>query len=226
MSDVENITEEPVGQRKSRAASIWALFGGLSLLIAVGMVVGAVCFYFMVDRVTTGPVDKLADAISTVFGTEVEVRGETVVLEKAEIGELALVQRKTQAIVKYQTSWLGSEKLLIVRGDFLVKAGFDLSEGGNWGILDGKIDGKLPVGKVLSVEQIGDLEIYHSDDGAINKLKPQDHATAFNYLMAQARRDAEHSDIGREAEQVLLRRINDRMSGLDGGLEWSEEALP
>lgn len=209
-------------QKKSRAAAIWAFFGGVTLL----MVAGFACFYFMVHRATSAPVDKLAEALSTVLGTEVKVSGSTAVLEKSEIGELALVQRKTQAIVKYETSWMGSSKVLIVRGDFLVKAGFDLSEGGNWGILDGRINGKMPEGKVLSVEPIGDFEIYHSDNGTLNRLKPQDHANAFNHLKRQARRDAERSDIGKEAERALLRRINDRMSGLDTDIQWNEERLP
>ncbi|MFK7909923.1 MAG: DUF4230 domain-containing protein, partial [Akkermansiaceae bacterium] len=173
MADTEPSSEKQLPQRKSRAASIWAFFGGLALLIAVGVLVGFACFYFMVSRAASAPIDKLAEALSTVFGTDVTVTGSTAVLEKSEIGELALVQRKTQAITKYETNWMGSNNLLIVRGDFLVKAGFDLSEGGNWGILDGEINGKMPKGKVLSIEPIGDFEIYYSSNGAINRLKPQ-----------------------------------------------------
>jgi hypothetical protein len=226
MAETQSSSDNVPRLKKSRAASIWAFFGGITLLVAVGMLVGVGCFYFMVSRAASAPVDKLAQALSTVFGTDVMVSGSTAVLEKSEIGELALVQRKTQAIVKYETTWMGSDKLLIVRGDFLVKAGFDLSEGGNWDILDGKINGKMPEGKVLSVEAIGDFEIYHSDNGTINRLKPQDHANAYNYLKNQARRDAERSDIGKEAERVLLRRINDRMSGLDQDIQWKEETIP
>lgn len=225
MADVEHSLKTPAPQKKSRASSIWAFFGGITLLAAVGIILGFASFYFMVSKAASAPVDKLAQVLSTVFSTDVKVSGSTAVLEKSEIGELAVVQRKTQAIVKYETSWMGSNNILILRGDFLVKAGFDLSEGGNWGILDGKINGKVPEGKVLSVEMIGDLEIYHSDNGMINRLKPEDHASAFNYLKNQARRDAERSDIGREAEQVLLRRINDRMNGLDVDVEWQADSV-
>lgn len=220
MADTEPSRENHPPQKKSRAASIWAFFGGFTLLVAVGMLVGFACFYFMVSKAASAPVDKLAEALSTVFGTDVTVSGSTAVLEKSEIGELALVQRKTQVITKYETNWMGSNNLLIVRGDFLVKAGFDLSEGGHWGILDGKINGKLPEGKVLSVEPMGDFEIYYSSNGAINRLQPEDHAAAFNHLKNQARRDAERSDIGKEAERALVRRINDRMNGAGERLEW------
>lgn len=198
------------------------MFGGLTLL----MVAGFACFYFFFHKVTTAPVDKLAEALSSVLGAEVTVSGSTAVLEKSEIGELALVQRKTQAITKYETSWMGSNKVLIVRCDFLVKAGFDLSEGGQWGIMEGRINGPLPKGKVLSVEPMGDFEIYYSESGTLNRLNPQDHASAFNYLKNQARRDAENSDVGQEAERVLLRRLNDRMGEAGDGLEWQDGVLP
>ena len=226
MSNKESTPNKEVSAKKSRASSIWAFFGGATLFVVVGMVVGFVCFYFLIAKATSAPVDKLAEALSSVFGKEVHVHGSTAVLEKSEIGELALVQRKTQAITKYETSWMGSDNMLIVRGDFLVKAGFDLRNGGHWGILDGKINGRLPEGKVLSVEPIGDFEIYHSSNGTINRLKPQDHAAAFNYLKKQAREDAKSSDIGEEAERVLLRRINDRMSGLGAEVEWQDQRLP
>ncbi len=222
MPDIESVSDKYALQKKSCASSIMAVSVGIILL----MVAGTACFYFMVSRATVAPVDKLAEALSTIMGTEVTVRGSTAVLEKSEIDELAVVQRKTQAIVKYETSWLGSKKILIVRGDFLLKAGFDFAEGGSWEILNGKINGKLPQGKVLSVEPIGDFEIYHSGNGAINRLNPQDHANAYNHLKKQARRDAERSDIGREAERVLMRRINDRMNGSEADLQWSIKTLP
>lgn len=213
--------------KKSRmVGALWALFGGSALLLVVGLT----CFYYLVARPlsdsATAPVEKLAEALSSVLGTKVQVSGSTAVLEKSEIGELALVQRKTQAITKYQTTWMGSDKILIVRGDFLVKAGFDLSGGGQWGILDGRIDGPMPNGRVLSIEPLGDFEIYYAESGSINRLSPQDHASAFNYLKNQARRDAELSDIGEEAERVLLRRLSDRMGASGDALEWQRQRLP
>ncbi len=213
--------------KKSRVVgALWALFGGSALLLVVGFM----CFYFLVARPlsdsVTAPVEKLAEALSSVLGTQVQVIGSTAVLEKSEIGELALVQRKTQAITKYQTTWMGSDKILIVRGDFLVKAGFDLSGGGQWGIFDGRINGPMPKGRVLSIEPLGDFEIYYAESGSLNRLSPQDHASAFNYLKNQARRDAELSDIGQEAERVLIRRLSDRMGEAGDALDWQRQRLP
>lgn len=226
-NDTKN--EEPsevwLGQKKPYTSCLLVLFAGLTMLLVAGFA----SFYFFVTKpaLDNGKEwgDRFADALSGVFGTEINVQGSTAVLEKSEIGELALVQRKVQAISKYETTWLGSENLLIVRGDFLVKAGFDLSEGGQWEILEGRVNGALPEGKVLSVEPIGPLEVYYSEHGLINYLSPEDQASAFNYLIRQARLDAEMSDICDEAEKTLIRRVNDRMGGVIGdGLDW--QTLP
>lgn len=219
----ERIQPDLVSVRESRAPRvIWALFGGISLLVFCFFLCGYILFMVLLDK----PVQTFANALGDVLGKEVLVTGSTAVLEKSEIGELALVQRKTQAITKFQTTWLGSEKTLIVRGDFIVKAGFDLSEGGQWSILDGKINGPLPEGKVLSVEPMGDFEIYYAENGALNRLSPEDHARAFNHLKNQARLDAERSDVGDEAERILLRRLGDIMGLRKGSMEWQGEALP
>jgi hypothetical protein len=212
----------PVVRKSRLPGTIWAVFGGITVL----MLAAFACVYFFLHQVTATPVEKLADALSEVLGTKVVVTGSTAVLEKSEIGELAVVQRKTQAITKFQTIWMGSEKTLIVRADFLVKAGFDLSAGGQWEILRGEISGPLPEGKVLSVEPIGDFEVYFAESGTINRLSPEDHASAFNHLKRQARRDAERSDIGVEARRVLLRRMSDIMGESGTGLKWQDEVIP
>ncbi len=214
---------EAPGPKRSRAAGvIWAIFGGVSLLAATIILAVSMFFKMTFDK----PVETFANALGNVLGTQVEVTGSTAVLEKSEIGELAVVQRKTQAITKFETTWLGSKKMLIVRGDFLVKAGFDLSEGGEWIIMNGMIDGPIPEGKVLSVEPMGDFEIYHAENGTINRLEPQDHARAFNHLKDQARRDAQRGDIAREAERVLIRRLADQMRFRDEALQWQGERFP
>ncbi len=215
MSDLNERVEmsEPVKPAKSRSAAgcLLALCVGLSVLV---LAMGA-SFYFFVSKPMADQggraVDRLADALSGVFGKTVEVKGSTAVLEKSEIEELAVVQRKIQVITKYETTWMGSKNTMIFRGDFLVKAGFDLSDGGQWTLVDGKISGEFPRAKVLSVEQMGDVELYYSENGLINRLSPADHASAVNRLVWQAKKDARRSDITAEAEKILRQRINDRL---------------
>ncbi|MBK1792317.1 DUF4230 domain-containing protein [Persicirhabdus sediminis] len=223
MADYEQT--EKSESRRSPHTVIWSLCGGVALL----MVVGFSCFHFFVakpvhDSASRGIslIEKAASAMGIVFNEKVEIKGNTAVLAKAKIEELAVCQRKTQVIVKYKTQWWGSEKMLIVRGDFLVKAGFDLSAGGQWSIIDGRMSGDFPEAKVLSVEPVGDFEIYYSQGGIINQLSSEDHLRAFNALKNQARRDAENSDIMDEASGILRQRFRDLM---DGQLLW-EEQLP
>ena len=196
---------------KGRGGAVFAFFAGLALLVFVGFA----CFYYFVAKpmknVVEAPARNLVNAMSHILGKEVTMTGSTMVLEKSEIDELAVVQRKTQVITKYETTWLGSDKILIVRCDFLVKAGFDFSEGMEWAVREGQVLGDWPSAKILSVEPLGDFEIYHSESGTLNKLNSEDHAKAFNFLKNQARKDAEKSDIAEEAERVLKRRLNDRL---------------
>ena len=219
-------SSRPTASRVPRI--VLAFFLGLSLLLITGFS----CFYYFIakpmQQTATAPIDRLASAMSQIFATTVSVAGESAVLEQSEIGELALIQREISSITRYQTRWMGSKKTLIVRANFTVKAGFDLSEGGQWGIITSSgaassvantatnsvntgyhIDGALPKGEILSVEPSGDFEIYHADNGTLNKLSSQDHAEAFNLLKAQARRDAEASDAPAAAEALLRQRLAD-----------------
>jgi hypothetical protein len=56
-------------------------------------------------------------------GSTNNIKADSVVLEKSSIAELAVVARKTSTLVKHETTWLGSTKILIRRGDFIAKRG-------------------------------------------------------------------------------------------------------
>lgn len=193
---------------------IMAFFLGLTILI-----VGATAaFFYFVARPTTSPLNRLAEGLGSIMDQKVTVSGQTVVLEKAETRELAVVRRRTQTVVKYESKWLKSDKLLIVKGDFLVKAGFDLTGSEGFEMRGDEVVGKWPEAKVLSVELL-DYEVYFSKSGMVNKLTGEDYEAAVNVLKKQARYDAEEkSDIKDEAERVILQRLED-LSGAKVTLE-------
>ena len=87
MPDIESVSDKYALQKKSCASAIMAVSVGIILLL----VAGTACFYLIVSRATVAPVDKLAEALSTIMGTEVTVRGSTAVLEKSEIDELEVL---------------------------------------------------------------------------------------------------------------------------------------
>lgn len=193
------------GKPRRGGGRILAFFFGLSLFVAV---CGAL-FYFFVAKPAISPLDKIANALGTVTKAKVSITGSSVVLEKAETRELAVVQRKTQSIVKYETKWLLSDKMIIVKGNFMVKAGFDLTGFEGFELEGGKVVGNWPKAKVLSVELLN-YEIYHSKGGVVNRLQGEDYEAVVNLLKNQARRDAEQSgDLLKDAEDVVRQRLED-----------------
>ncbi|MDB4354002.1 DUF4230 domain-containing protein [Akkermansiaceae bacterium] len=202
---------EPRGRRGGR---ILAFFIGVTILLVGGMA----AFYYFIGKPAMSPVDRLAEALRNVTDNEVTVSGSSVTLARAEMRELAVVERKVQSMVKYETKWLGSDKMLIVKGDFLIKAGFDLTEFDGFELDGSKVVGDWPAAKVLSVEQL-DYEIFFSKSGVVNKLSKEDFQQVTNLLQKQARVDAEeNSDILESAERVIQRRLED-LSG--GTYEWN-----
>jgi hypothetical protein len=188
---------------------LFVAFGGICALLAV-ITLCAVPWFIA----TRG--SDLTDHVVRAFGRvlqltpNVTTKGDSVVLEKSAINELAVVQRKTQVLMKYESQWLGSTKVLIVRGDFVVKAGFDLNQSFRFNIQqpsnEVKVD--LPKPKILSVA-FQNYEVLFSSDGVINKLHTEDQTSVIQQMMAKAHWDAENSDMKQEAMQQVEQRLKD-----------------
>jgi hypothetical protein len=142
----------------------------------------------------------------------VTIKGDSVVLEKSAVAELAVCQRKTQIVMKYETHWLNSKKVLVVRGDFIAKAGFKLDPEFRFTVKqpEREVEVELPKPKILSVS-FQNYEVLFSSDGLVNKLQPQDQETVINEMLAKARNDAEKSDLTQEAMQQIEQRLRDLM---------------
>lgn len=209
MSDSEPSTA-PASTRKG--SCILSFFIGLSLLLTVG---GAL-FYFFVARPAMSPVDRLAEALRNITNEEIAINGSSVTLARSEMRELAVVERKVQSMVKYETKWMGSDKMIIVKGEFLVKAGFDLTEFEGFELEGEKVIGEWPDAKILSVELEPDsFKTFYSKNGVLNKLTDADRDAVNNLLQKQAREDAElRSDILKSAERVIKTRLEDLGGGL------------
>jgi len=175
------------------------------------MMIGIVTWYFIkVIEPLTDPLVKGKDALERVFKTEVKTDGYSLKLKTDSIKELATVERDVESVVKYEATFLGQKKLLILKGKFKAKAGFDLAEAGDLLIENGEITGELPKAKILSVEMVN-YEVFHSQDRAFNKLTPEDQEAATKSLLSQAKEDAEQSDLKFQAERRLNERLEDLM---------------
>src|SRR5205807_296036 len=88
--------------------SAWGLLvvmGALCVIIPLAAIFGVPWFVAL----TGGELVKKAERA---FGRVLQItpvttiKGDSVVLEKSAIAELAVAQRKTQVVIKYQTQWL------------------------------------------------------------------------------------------------------------------------
>lgn len=200
------------GGRRGLVAPIAAFFVGLSLLVGVG----AVAFYFVTTRSAGSLSDRVAAALARVTSARVSVEANTVTVNSEDIAELAIVSRRIQTIVKYESEFLGSDSILILRGEFDVKAGFDLTEPFEVAVdsTTGKVVGEFPSARILAVE-LRDYDVFHAKEGLWNRLTPETQEGVTRQLLDQARRDAERSDIVREAEAKLATRLQDLLDGAD-----------
>jgi hypothetical protein len=207
-------SREPDATAPRRPIPWLPFFLGLAAVIAASAFAVWLLAIRPAEKAVGGLRDAVADAFRNITGQKVTVHANTVTIEKSNIAELSLVQRKTQTVIKFESDFIGSRKTLILRGDFIVKAGFDLSQPFTASVDEatGEVKADLPPAKITSVE-LKDYEVFFSDDGLINKLRAEDQELATRTMITQARIDAERSDIKQEAEEQLKQRLRDLLKG-------------
>lgn len=200
---------------RNRRVAPWVI---LSLFLGISGAILAAAYAF--KMVAINPVSSLTDRVASALGqitqSDVNISSKTISVEQHDIAELAVVLRKTQTIVKYESEVLGSNNILILKGNFTVKAGFDLGLPFTIKVDDtnNTIETNFPPAKLISVE-MDDYEVFHAQDGLWNRLKPEDQEIVTRQLITQARIDAEKSDIKAEAERRLNTRLQDLLSSPD-----------
>lgn len=198
------------------------MFRYFKYLVVPGLLViaGMIAYHFLIVKSLDSPFEKLANALGEVTQRKINVNGHTLTLESAETRELVVIKRRTQSVLKYESRWLGSDKIVIVQGTFMIKAGFDFNEFEGFEVQGNKVVGDWPEPRILSVEQ-QDYEIFFSESGIMNKIQDRDYERVSNLLSQQARRDAIlKSDILEEADRIIQTRLKD----LTGGeFEFKEE---
>jgi hypothetical protein len=215
------------GGRVTGFGWLWFFLGLTALVLACG-VVGWLLFLRPAEKAASSVRDAVANALTAITGQRVVIQSNTVTLEKSNISELNVVQRRTQTITKVETSLLGSTATLIMRGEFIVKAGFDLTKPFSVTVNEqtGEVMADFPPAKITSVEMVKD-EIYYSDNGLITRNTPEITKMAYGQMLTQARLEAERSDIKEEAEAQLAQRLKDLLNGQASKLSIrGEEALP
>ena len=208
-------TSESKNPSAERRPMPWlSFFLGLAAVI----VAGAFAVWFVAirpaEKAAVGLRNAVADAFRNITGQKVTMHANTVTVEKSNIAELSLVQRKTQTVIKFESDFIGSRKTLILRGDFIVKAGFDLSKPFTASVDEatGEVKADLPPAKITSVE-LKDYEVFFSDDGLINKLRTERPGTGHTKHDHAGAHRCRESDIKQEAEEQVTRRLRDLLKG-------------
>lgn len=199
---------DPVA-RGSGLGWLWAGLG-LALVVLAGGFVGWLLLVRPAEKAAGSLRDTVVSALEKITGEQFTVTSNTVILQKSTIAELNVVQRKSQTMTKIETTLFGSKATLILRGDFVVKAGFDLTQPLSVTVNDttGEVRADFPPAKITSVE-LKNYDVFFSDNGLINKITPEHTGLATQQMLAQARLDAEKSDIKEEAEAQLQTRLKD-----------------
>ena len=218
VSETHSRAEEPppvapsVDKASSATGGLGWLWAGLGLSVVI-IAGGAVAWLLLVrpaEKAAGGLRDTVVEALETITGEQFTVASNTITLQKAAIAEFNVIQRKAQTMIKMETTVFGSKATLILRGDFIVKAGYDLSKPLTVTVDDatGEVKADFPPATITSVE-LKNYEVFFSDNGLINKITPEHQELATRQMLAQARLDAEQSDLKVEAETQLQTRLKD-----------------
>lgn len=204
--------------------NLFFVFCGLSLLIGV-------CVYSVYFLTIKAPLDaaergqdmageaihggydlatRVGQDLSDFFNFQPEITvGSTTVFEPAtQIEELTLAQKTFTHEVRYETTWLGSTKTLVMRGTFRAKAGVPINDDFRIQIAPGGDRLTIfhsPV-ELLSCE-LQDYKIVSAKAGWWNKISDEEKEDLTNRLTAEARNLALDRDLVENVGDNLLDRL-------------------
>jgi hypothetical protein len=155
-------------------------------------------------------IEAVAKKVGDFFGKTATIENNSFTLNKEDIVELGVMQRRSACYTKYETTRLGSTATLIVKGVFTIKSGYDLKEGYSVTFDAEKkiINLQLPQPRILSNETYSQ-EIFFESNGLTKYNRPTELAAAYAENLAQAKREAESSGFLDEAKTRITDRCHD-----------------
>jgi hypothetical protein len=154
------------------------------------------------------------------FTPSVSVNGLTVIEQTVPILELATAEQTMFKEYSWSHTFLGSTKTLMLRGEFIVKAGFDIREEFLFNIVRDDTETnnatpsiviRLPKAKILSLE-MKTYKVERDESGFWNGITLDDRSRAVAALQADARLSAEQSGILGKARQMLEQKVRPVMA--------------
>ncbi len=168
-------------------------------------------------RTATDAVDLVKSVVN--ITPEVSIVSSVSHQKTSAIMELASVSKDFPVDYRYQTTLFGSSNEIDLRGEYSVKAGFDLHDRFNVQVDEQthKVHADFPPPKVLSVQQ-NRITVVSEKGGLWNWLGPKDRENAVNAMTAEARRQALDLEILPAAKDSLRKQLLDAAHKL--GQDW------
>lgn len=195
----------------------------LILLLAAGALTVRYIFVDLpaeVARRTTNHLVETARSVANEVSQALQVRPRvtvgrrTVVEQQSEVLKLVTLEKTVTEHRRLDETWLHSTKTLEVECDFVIQAGFDLTQPF---VIDVAGDGTdlhvtLPPARILGVG-VRDVRFVRDEDGFWNKLTPVDREAALRELRDEVEKNARSSDLPRNARAIAEKRLTELLSG-------------
>lgn len=195
------------------------------LRLVLALVIAAGLAWFLYHRHVKEAMHQVARELATTFQQrfqttpQVTYSSHVVVEEKKPLLEVAVVERNLAVDYKMESSWLMSEKELHLRGEFKVKAGFNLRQGGMRIEIPGNgraVRITIPRPRVLSVEMLN-VEMLEEKMGWWNRIQPHEREMALRQMRAEAKLQAIQAGVLEESKDEVRKvaALAARAYGLD-----------
>jgi hypothetical protein len=183
----------------------------ISAAVSVAALAIALAVYVIFVKVPTDLAHNAAEGIRRNFNVTPEVRlNETVVVQQSSpILELATVSKSLMVEDTYTHTFLGSTKVLVVRGIFTAKAGYDLKQRFLLRITTNptKITAEFPEPKLLSLEMTR-YEVVRDESGWWNYITHEEREVAVNRLQEKARQQVLASGLLHDAQTLMENQLH------------------
>ncbi len=143
------------------------------------------------------------------FTPRVTISGTVIITQTASIAELSMVERNFTDDYSWDYTYFGSTKRMKISGDFIAKAGYDLTQLPS---IDISADGAnvtvvMPPAKITSNELIRE-RVIQDESGWWNEISLSDRENVQNQFVKHARAAIAASDIRSEADVRLRNQID------------------
>jgi len=176
-------------------------------------------------------VNKCADVIKAWGQTKVTITSQNDCLEVKPAAELVFAKVRVRSILKYQTTVLGSTKIIIGHQAFDIRLGWDLNDSFKVTVQQANKTARIvaPPPKVLTVAGVEQMPvILYRDDGVINKLTPEDGFEFSRQLRSEAMKSADLNEARATAKEGFEKffKCMFELQGLAVSFDYADNSRP